>query len=281
MEHGPLRLQGAGELQRMAGADVAALALGPLQGGDQRRRLDLAFGQSLRNRAAVGDELRLPGDAVLAVRQLDPPRVRDEGDVLFDVKDEVPGRAVIAAQAARDPLARLHGVLALVVDFVANSAGIGYATGHPRHRGWAQERHVLGPARNGKEICAEHQVVEIRLQSTVEQGREQDIALPLAASPQCFVHLDIEQQVVGSHIAPQAAHVPEVRAVLECLAEDRLEAFVKFVVRPVGQGLVARGVRSQTRVPARPARGRARCAAPARGRAARTSRRCRKVGSLR
>ena len=212
---------------------------------------------------------------MLAVWQVDPPRIRDEGDVLLDVKDEVSGRAVVAADAAGYPFAGRYRVLALVVDFVPDIAGIGDVAGQARHRGRAQECHVLGPPGNGEKIGAEHQVVEKRLQPTVEQGREGDVALLLAALPQPFVHFDIEQQIIGRDIAPQPPHVAEAGAVLEGFAKDRLEAFVELVVRRIGQGLIARGVD----IPQMFRHGRRRRGARGRGSAARSSRRRRKAGS--
>ena len=70
---GLLRPSGVGKFQHVAGAQSTAVS--PFQGGEQSGWLDLALGQALRNRAAVVDELGLPGDAVLAVRQFAPSRI--------------------------------------------------------------------------------------------------------------------------------------------------------------------------------------------------------------
>ena len=73
LKYRPLRLSGARKLQRVAGAHFAIV--GALKGSEQGRWLDLALGQPVRNRTAVRDELGLPYDAMLAVRQFAPSRI--------------------------------------------------------------------------------------------------------------------------------------------------------------------------------------------------------------
>ena len=182
-KHGPLRRPGARELQRKAGTRVAARAVCPLQGGKQGRCLDLALGQPVHDCGAVGDEFGLPDDAVLAVRLVDPSRIGDEGYVLPDMKGQGTGCVVVEVQPAGDPLAVGNVVLPLVVDFVALAARIGQLAHETRYRRGAQERHVLGAQGNGETIRTEHQVVEKRLQSAVEEGRKGNIALVSRVRP--------------------------------------------------------------------------------------------------
>ena len=242
VENGLLRLSGAGELQRMAGTHVAAGDVGTLQGGEQCGRLDLALGQSRRNRAAVGDELGLPGHPMLGVRHVDPSGIGDKGDVLPDVKGERPGRVVVEVQPAGNPFAVGNVVLALVVDFVSLAAGIGQLTNEARHGRRTQERHVFGPKRNGEPVGTKHQIVEKRLQPAVEEGRKRDISLLSCRRPQLLVDPDIEQEAAGLLLAPEPTNIPELGAVLVGIPENHLESFVDFIVGRIEKSLVARGV---------------------------------------
>ena len=140
----------------MAGTLVAAGAVSTLKCLKQGERLDLALRQPVQDCRAVGEKLGLPDNSMLTMRQIDSSRVRDKRNVFVDVQEEIACRAVVTGEATRYPLAGRNRILALVVDLIADIAGISDATGHPRHRGRTQESHVLGPARNCEEIGTEH-----------------------------------------------------------------------------------------------------------------------------
>ena len=85
IEDGLLRGASACELDDVAGVAGAVAEL--LKGGDQRRGLDFAIRQAVQERLGVGDELGLPRDDVLAVRQVVPARVGIEGDVCVNTQN--------------------------------------------------------------------------------------------------------------------------------------------------------------------------------------------------
>ena len=85
IKDGLLRGVSAREFDDMAGVAVAVTGL--LKGGDQRRGLDFAVRQAMQERLRVRDELGLPRDDVLAVRQVVPARVGIEGDVCVNTQN--------------------------------------------------------------------------------------------------------------------------------------------------------------------------------------------------
>ena len=70
VKHRLFRPFGTGEFQCAADTNFTAFTL--LQSSYQGGRLDLAFWQTINNGTAVRDALRLPNDAMLAVRQVEP-----------------------------------------------------------------------------------------------------------------------------------------------------------------------------------------------------------------
>ena len=228
LQNGPVRLPIAGKLHDMAGAGPAALRT--LERGNQRRGLDLALRQPVGQRLAVGDELRLPGDHVLAVRHVVPARVGGEVGVLVDVDDEVSGLAVVEADAAAGAFAEVHRVLAPFVHVEPVLDGLRHVTDDARRTRRPDERHALDSPRHGQEVGPLQEVEQEDLQPPVEQGRTRDVALLPAGRPQRFVHLDVDEIGPGLGVDQYPLDGSKVGTVLERLSQDGVEAFVEVAL---------------------------------------------------
>ena len=228
LQNGSVRLPIAGELQDVAGTGPAPLRT--LERGNQRRGLDLPVRQPVGQRPAVGDELRLPGDHVLAVRHVVPARVGGEVGVLVDVGDEVPGLAVVEADAAAGAFAEVHRVLAPFVHVEPVLGGLRHVAGDARRTRRPDERHALGPPRHGEQIGPLQEVEQEHLQPPVEQGRTRDVALLPAGRPQRFVHLDVDEIGPGHGVDQHPLDGSKLGTVLERFAQDGVEAFVEVAL---------------------------------------------------
>ena len=228
LERGSFRLPFARQLDDVTGVPVARRR--PFERRDQGGGPDLAGGQAARQLRAGGQELRLPDDPVLAVRQVVPARIGGEVGVVLDVGGEVPRLGVVEADAAAGPLAAPHRVLPPFVGVHPVLAGRGDVAGDARPGGRAQERHALGALRDGEEVRGGQQVVEEDLQAAVEQRRTGDVALLAPRRPQTPVHLHVEQVGARNLVHQDALDGLEIRAVLEGLAEDRFQPFVEVAV---------------------------------------------------
>ena len=227
-ENRPIRLAITGDLHDMACPGLAPLRT--LERGNQRRGLDLAPRQRIGQRRAVGDELRLPGDHVLAVRHVAPARVGREVRVLVDVRDEVSGHAVVEADAAAGTLAETNRVLASLVHVEPVLGGFRHVAGDSRCARRPNERHALGSPRHREEIGPFQEIEQEYLQPAVEQRGTRDVALAPAGRPQRFIHLDVDEIGAGRGVDQHSLDGPEVGTVLERLAEDGVEAFVEVAV---------------------------------------------------
>ena len=236
MKHGLLRLPGAGELQRMANTYIALT--NEFKDIKQGGRLNIAFRQPTGDCGTVGDELGLPDDAVLAVHQVCPSGIGDEGSIFPELKNEGTGCFVVEVQPAGVPLTVGNVNLTLVIDFVPFAARISNLAHQARPCRCTKECHVLGSQRNGETIGAEHQVVKERLQSTVKEGRKIEISFVFGIFPKCVIDLDIQQYVGGFGLPFELPDIPEVGAILVRIPEDHLEAFVDLAVGHIWKGFV-------------------------------------------
>ena len=225
---------------------MTGVALGsrsrPLERRDQRGGFDLPVRQSVGQRLAGGNELRLPANSVLAVGQIVPAGIGREVRVLADVCDELPRFAVVEADAAAGPLPATDGILPPLVRVHPVVAGFRYVTGDPRPAWRTNERHAFGPLRYGKEVGGGQQVIQEYLQAPVEQRRARDVALLPARRPQPFVHFHVEQKGPGHSVHPDAPHGSEEGTVLEGLAQDRFQTFVEVMTFRQIRGLEVSGI---------------------------------------
>ena len=251
LQDGAVGVPAPGELDDVTGVP-RRVPFRPLESADQRRRPDLSLRQSLVQRLAGGNELRLPGDPVLAVRQVVPAWIGGEVGVLADVGDELTRFAVVETDAPPGSLAATDGVLPPLVSIHPVVAGFRHVAGDPRPAGRTQERHAFGPLRNGEQIGGGQQVIQEYLQAPVDQRGTRDIAFLPARSPQALVHLHVEQIGPGDAVRPDAPDGSEERTVLEGLAQDRFEALVEVAIVREIRGSEAGGV--DIRQPARHAR---------------------------
>ena len=191
LQGGTVRFPLARQLDNVTGVKLTLRRL--LESGDQGGGLDLAARQAVDQRRAGGNELRLPDNPVLAVRQIVPARIGGEIGVLADMGNEIPSLGVVEADAASRPFAAAHGVLPPFVRIHPIVAGLGDMARDPRPGRPAKESHAFGALRYGEQIGGGQQVIQKDLEPPVEQGRARDVALLTPSGPQAFVHLYIEK----------------------------------------------------------------------------------------
>ena len=166
---------------------------------------------------------------MLAVRHVVPARVGREVGVVVDVRDQVPGHAVVEADAAAGALAETHRVLTPLVHVEPVLGGPRHVTGDARRARRPNERHPFGPPRHGEVVGPLQEVEQEHLKPPVEQRGTRDVALAPAGGPQRLVHLDVDEVGPRHGVDQHAADGSEVGTVLERLAQDGVEAFVEIV----------------------------------------------------
>ena len=102
--------------------------------------------------------------------------------------------------------------------------------GNARAGGPAQVGHTFRPLRDRKQVGGGQQVIQEYLQPAVEQRGTGDVAFLHSCRPQPLVHLDVKQVGLRYAIHQDTLDRPEIRAVLERLAQDGLQALVEILV---------------------------------------------------
>ena len=166
---------------------------------------------------------------MLAVQQVVPFRIGGEVRVLTDVGDEFAGGAVVETDAATGSLATTDGELPPFISIHPVFTGFGDVTRDSRAGRRANERDAFCPLREGEKIGGRQQMIQKDLQAPVEQGRTGHVALLSTRRPQPLIHLDVDKKS-SLRIQANAPDGPEEGTVLEGLAQNRFQAFVKILV---------------------------------------------------